>query len=220
MNKIPCTSQNTETKILLADVCIFDHFGQLSPAAVHSADCWFDSGVKWWIHVSSIVTYLCKNPFCCIEIIANNALNYRCIVFLINYEQTLHPLWTQFSHWQMLMQNDEYTAFWYLQLLCYLTQLQFIIGQSEFVEFFGVFRENCRIWVTWAFSIICVCTTAFKVSISPLNHCFQWSRVQITLIKPLLCLNSIFTPIKKQYFINTWNSDFSLVLKICNSSFI
>ena len=28
----------------------------------HSADCWFDSWVKWWIHVSSIVTYLCKNP--------------------------------------------------------------------------------------------------------------------------------------------------------------
>ena len=58
--------------------------------------------------------------------------------------------------------------------------------------FFGVFKDKCRVWVTWAFSFICVCTTAFKVSIPSLNHCVQWSRVQITLIKPLLCLNSIF----------------------------
>ena len=35
----------------------------------------------------------------------------------------------------MFMQNGEYTAFWYLQLLCYLTQLQFMIGQNKFVEF-------------------------------------------------------------------------------------
>ena len=34
-----------------------------SPATIHSADCWFDSWVKWWIHVSSIVSYLCKNSF-------------------------------------------------------------------------------------------------------------------------------------------------------------
>ena len=39
----------------------------------------------------------------------------------------------------MFLQNGEYTAFWYLQLLYYLTQLQFTISQNEFVEFFGVF---------------------------------------------------------------------------------
>ena len=94
----------------------------------------------------------------------------------------------------MFMQNGEYTGFWYLQHLCYLTQLQFRIGQNKFVEFFGVFRDNCRIWANWAFSIICVCTTALKVSIPPLIHCFWRSSVQITLIKPLLCLNSIFSP--------------------------
>ena len=44
-------------------VCVFGHFGWLSPAAVHTADCQFDSRGKWWIHVSSIVTYLCKNFF-------------------------------------------------------------------------------------------------------------------------------------------------------------
>ena len=95
-------------------------------------------------------------------------------------------------------------------------QLQFTIGQNEFVEFFGVFQDNSHIWVTCVFSTICVCTTAFKVRIPPLNHCFQQSRVQITFIMPLLCSSSIF-PIRKQCFINTQNSDFSL-LKICNSS--
>ena len=49
----------------------------------------------------------------------------------------------------MFMQNGEYTAFWYLQLLCYLLQLQFMIDQNEFVEFLGVFLDNSRIWVTW-----------------------------------------------------------------------
>ena len=63
MNKIPSASQNTEAKTLPTDVCIFDRFGRLSPATVHSADCWFDTGVKCWIYVSSIVTYLRKNFF-------------------------------------------------------------------------------------------------------------------------------------------------------------
>ena len=55
MNKILCTSQNTEVKTLPTDVCVFGHLGRLSHAAVHSADCQFNSGVKRWIHVSSIV---------------------------------------------------------------------------------------------------------------------------------------------------------------------
>ena len=165
MNKIPCASQNTKAKSLPADVCVFGRFGWLSPAAVHSADCQFNFGVKWWIHVSSIVKYLCKNSFWLLWIINS-------LLFLFNCEQTLHPLWTQPSHWQMFMQIGEYTAFWYLQLPYYFLQLQFTIGQNEFVEFLGVFRDNCQIWVTWEFSIICVCTTAFKISIPPLNHCF------------------------------------------------
>ena len=46
MNKITCVSQNTEAKTLPADVCVFGCFGRLSPAAVHSTDCQFDSGMK------------------------------------------------------------------------------------------------------------------------------------------------------------------------------
>ena len=170
MNKILCAFQNTEAKTLPVYVCVFNRFGWLSPAAVHSADCWFDFGVKWWIHVSSIVTYLYKNPFlsCWNSCKQCSELSTRCCFW-----STLSKHSTHFEH-------------------CYLMQLQFMISQNKFVEFFGVFWDNCWIWVTWAFSIICVCTTTFKVSIPPPNCCFQWSRVQITLIKPLLCLNSIF----------------------------
>ena len=63
-------------------------------------------------------------------------------------------------------------------------------AKTSFMEFFGDFRDNCRI--CWAFSIICVYTTALKVSILPLNRCFRRSRVRITLIKSLLCLKSFF----------------------------
>ena len=39
MKKIPCASQNMEAKTSPVHVCIFGHFGQFSPVAVHSADC-------------------------------------------------------------------------------------------------------------------------------------------------------------------------------------
>ena len=39
----------------------------------------------------------------------------------------------------MSKQNGEYTAFWYLQLLCYLMQFQFTTNQNEFGEFFSCF---------------------------------------------------------------------------------
>ena len=140
MNKIPCASQNTEAKTLPADVGVFGHFGRLSLAAVHLVDCWFDSGVKWWIHV--LFTYSCKISF----LLHWKSCKQHSESLIRFWLQTQHPLWTQLSHWQMFMQNGEYTAFWYLQLLCYFTQLQFTIGQNRFVEFFGVFRDNCQIW--------------------------------------------------------------------------
>ena len=58
MNKIACESQNTEAKTLPTDGCVFGRFGRLSPAA----DL-FDTGVKWWIHISSFATYLHKKSF-------------------------------------------------------------------------------------------------------------------------------------------------------------
>ena len=77
MNKIAYASQNIEPKTLPVDVCVFGRFGQLSPAAVHSADSWFDSGVKWWIYVLSIVTNLHKNSFSFSWNSCKHALNRR-----------------------------------------------------------------------------------------------------------------------------------------------
>ena len=218
MNKIPCTSQNTEAKTLPADVCFFDHFWQLSPAAVHSADSWFDSGVKWCIHVSSIVTYLCKNTF----LLCWNSCKQRSelLLFLIDSEQMQHTLWKQLSHWQMFMQNDEYTTFWYLQLLCYLTQLKFTISQNKFVEFFFLFSGTTAefgrpersasfvsLWphLKWAHHLLTVISDGAESEWYLSSHCFAWT---------------VFFPIIKQSCINTCDSDFSIVLKICNSSFI
>ena len=136
MYKIPCTSQNMDAKTLPTDVCVFGHFGWLLLAAVHSVDHWFDSGMKLGIHVSSIVTYLCKNSFCCMETVANNVLNHWCIV---DFDQLWANRSTQFEH-----------SFLIDKCSCKMvnTQLQFTIDPNEFVEFFGVFQDNCQIRVT------------------------------------------------------------------------
>ena len=103
------------------------------------------------------------------------------LLFFIDYEQMRHTLWTQLSHWQIFMQNGEYTAFWYLQ--------------SYSTSIYNRPKRACRVFFVFSKTTakFCVCTTAFKVSIPLLNCCFWWSRVRITLIKPLRCLNSIFS---------------------------
>ena len=209
MNKILCTSQNTKAKTLSSDVCVFGHFEWLSPAGVHSADCRFDSEVKWWIHVSSIVRYVHKTPFRCVETVVNNALNrWLVVVFDRLWANTAPTVTTAFSL------TNVHDIFYSSAISRNFNSRS---AKTNFVEFFGVFRDNCRIWATWAFSLIYFCMTAFKVHIAPLNRYFWWSRVRITLIKPLLWLNGI-SPVRKQCFINTRNSDFSIVSKICNCS--
>ena len=201
--QIPCASQNTEPKALPADVWVFGRFRRLLPTAVHKADCWLDSGVKWWIHVSSIVTYWRKNSFLlrwnsckqCSESSTAPTLN---IAFSLI---SVHAKWWIYC---LLISSTP--------LLSYATSIY--DWPKRVCGVFWCFRDNSRIWATWAFSIIYVCTTAFKVSIPLLNHCFQLSRIRITLIKLLVCLNSII-PIRKLCFIYTRNSNFSIVLKIC-----
>ena len=81
------------------------------------------------------------------------------------------------------------------------------------MDFCYVFRNSCWFWATKAFSVIGVCTTAFKFII-PVDDCWvPLCRVPITFIKPLLCFNSIF-PMKKLCLINTRNSFLSIVLKM------
>ena len=121
-------------KTLPADVCFFGRFGWLSPAAVHSADCRFYSGWSGGSIFHPLSHIYTITPFCCIETVAMLWI-VDVLLFLINWEQTQHPLSTQLSHREMFMQNVEYTAFWYPQLLCYLMQLQFMISQTSLWSF-------------------------------------------------------------------------------------
>ena len=192
MNKIPCTSWNMKAKTSPINVyawSLWTAFICSCPFSWLPIWLWNEVVDPCFIHYH---IFMQKLLFVALKQLQTSFLIIDTLLFLIDCEQIWHPLWTQLSQWQMLMQNGEYTASWYLQLLCYLMQFQFTIIQNKFVEFFRVFRDNCRIWVTWVFSIICVCMTVFKVSIPLLNCCFQRSRVRITLIKPLFCLNSIF----------------------------
>ena len=142
------------------------HFGRLSPAAVHSANCQFGSGVKWWIQVSSIVTYLCKNSF----LLHWNSCKQH-------YELSMHCCF-----WSTVSKCG--TSFEYSFLIdkcsCKMINTQvsnifnsFAISHNfnlwsakmSLRRFFSVFQDNCQIWATWAFSISGVCTTTCKVSI-------------------------------------------------------
>ena len=166
MNKIPCASQNTEVKTLSTDVCVFGCFGRLLPAAVHSADCWLDSGVKWCIHVSSIVTYLRKISFL---LHWNSFKQYSESSTCWCFWSTVNKCDTDFEH---SFPIDNVHAKWWIYLSSDIFNSSTISRnfnlrspkRSLWRFFFSVFRDNCRIWATWAFSINCICTTAF-------NHC-------------------------------------------------
>ena len=193
MNKIPCASQNMAAKtflLMFASLATLDDFHLLLSTQL-TADLFRCEVVDQCFIYCHI--FMQKLLFVALKQLQIMLWLVNALLFSIKCEQTQPPLWTQLSYWQMFMQNGEYAAFWYLQLLCNLMQLQFTIGQNEFVEFLGVYWHNCWIWVTWAFNIICVCMNVLKVSIPPLNHCFQQSRVWITLIKPLLWLHSILS---------------------------
>ena len=132
--------------------------------------------------------------------VANNVLNRRCVVVFDQlWANAASALNTAFSL------TNVHAKWWIHCLLISSTPLlshaTSIYDRPKWVcRVFDVFRDNWWVWATWAFSIICVCTTAFKVSIPPRNNFFRWSRDQITLIKPLLCLNSIFSSQKAMLY--------------------
>ena len=137
--------------------------------------------------------HIYAKTFCCIETVAHNTLNRQHFVFDWLWANAVSTLGTAFSL------TNIHAKWWIHCLLISSTPLlshatPIYNRPKRICDIFGVFRDNCWIWATWVFSSICVCMTAFTVSISLLNHCFQQSRVWITLIKPLLCLNSIFFP--------------------------
>ena len=139
MNQIPCASENTEVKILSADVCVFGRFGRLSPATVHSADSRFDSRVKCWDHVSSIVTYLRPNSFYSFKTVGNNALNRRrVVVFDWQWANTAPTLNITFSS------TNVHAKWWIHFLLLSSTPLL-----SHATSIYDRPKRFC--WVFWCF---------------------------------------------------------------------
>ena len=175
-----------------------DSFHQLLSIQLTADLTWEWSGGSRF-HPSSHI--YAKTPFCCVETVANNALNcWYIVVFDRLWANTEPILNTVFSLTNVLAKR------W---IHCLLISSAPLLSQTTSIYyrpkgvgrvFFSIFWDNSRIWVTWAFSIICACTTAFKVSIPSLTHCFQWNRVWITLIQPLLCLNSIFPHQKGMFY--------------------
>ena len=188
MNKIPCASQNTEDKTLPADVCIFGSFGQLSlllstQLTANLIPAW--SGI-----------YLHKNSF----LLCWNSCKQRSESSTSCFWLTVSKCGTHFENTAFSKTNIH--AKWWIHCLLISTPLlshaTSIYNQSKRVcGKFWCFPEQQPNLSNQAFSIICFCTTMFKVNIPPLNRHFWWSRVQIALIKPLLCLNSIFSPHQK-----------------------
>ena len=169
MNKIPCASQNAEAKTLPADICIFGHFGRLSLAAVHSADCRFDSGVRWWVHVSSIVTYSCKNFFL---LCWNSCKQCSELLMCCCFWSTVSKCSNHFEH-----------SFLIDKCLCKMvnTLPSDIFNSSAILRNFNLWLAKMSLWsflvlsgTTVEFgwpehSTSFVCTTLLKVSISPLT---------------------------------------------------
>ena len=157
MNKIPCASQNTEAKTL--------------PAAVHSPDCRFDSGRKWWIHVLSIVTYLCKISF----------------LFCWNSCKQRSELLTRCCFWSPVSKRSTYYEHSFLIDKCSCKMVNTLPSDifissaissninlqsaktSLWIFFFDVFWDYCRIWETLAFSIIVSVGARLKSAYLPLT---------------------------------------------------
>ena len=143
---MPCACQNT------ADVCIF---GWLSPATVYSADCQFDSRVKWWIHVSSIVTYICKNPFL---LCWNNCKQRSELLTHFYFQSTVSKCSTHFEHSFLIdkcsckMVNTLPSDIFNTSAISHNLILR--SAKMSLWSFFGVFWDSWQIWATWAFNII------------------------------------------------------------------
>ena len=171
MNKIPCTSQNTKAKTLPAYVCVFGCFHLLLSSQLIA-----NLTLNWhgWSMFHPFSHIYVKTPFCCIETVANNTP--KC-------QHVFDQLWTNATptfNTDFWLTNVH--AKWWIH--CFLipsTPLQshatsIYDHPKRDVEFYSAkFGQT-------AFSIACVCKTTFKVSIHPLNRCFQLSRFRITLI--------------------------------------
>ena len=65
--------------------------------------------------------------------------------------------------------------------------------QNDFQDFFCVFGSSHLSLTTWTLRIFGVCSTAFQTCKPSANGCFRSGIFPVTLSKPLLSLNGIFT---------------------------
>ena len=126
-----------------------------------------------------------KTPFCCIETIANNALNHQHIVVFdwlwANMTPTLNAVFSL---------TNIHAKWWIHYLL--ISHASSIYSRPKCVC--GVFWDNSWIWATWVFTIICLCTTTFKVSIPPL---FPTKQSPNNTHQAIILLEQYFFPIRK-----------------------
>ena len=112
-----------------------------------------------------------------------------------------HPLLPVYARTPFFGLKQLQTTLWIIDALLMNTLLSdifnFNLNRSKRVYgVLGVFRESRWIWLTWAFSNICVSTTTFKSA--------YHLKTVLSNVAELLSLTSIF-PIRKQCFINTRN---------------
>lgn len=80
----------------------------------------------------------------------------------------------------------------------FLTDFQLRVTQNDFVDVFDAFQCSSLICASRAFSIICICATAFEFIKLVTHGCFRLSRFVVT----------VFKSYKKQCFINAQKSWF------------
>ena len=69
--------------------------------------------------------------------------------------------------------------------------------------FFCAYGRSHLSWTTWELRVFGVCSIAFKICIPSANGCFRWGIFPVTLFKPLLSLNGIFTHQKTVFDLHT-----------------
>ena len=169
---------------------------------------------SFWYHFIGVKTFslehsfeVCKQTISCREgPDLENRVGYESIRRAI--QVVLPSLWSTCDMVYGLNERAQFSCSFLAVLGRFLPSNVPIILHNIHHWWFFIFKGNW--WTKY--------TTTFKVSMPPLNHCFWWSRVWITLIKPLLCLNRIFSHQKAIFHQHTKIRCFHC-LKICNSSF-
>ena len=149
--------------ILFTDLCL----------QVHTDDCRLGFGVKWWSHVSFIVTYLRKN----------SALLRLIIFHHCSESSTRRCFWSKVSsrgtHFAQSFLIPKYSwMIWCTYLVdifsaCYFIQFQFTIIQNHFMDFLNIFVRNNLFSTSTTFTIFGVPFTTSKLSIPILDGWFS-----------------------------------------------